>query len=1173
MALQAVSLDDKYNLESGRVFLTGTQALVRLPMMQRQRDAAAGLNTGCYVTGYRGSPLGQVDLQLWRAKQFLAKNHIQFQPGVNEDLAATAVLGTQQLELSPGARYDGVFSMWYAKGPGVDRSGDILRHGNLIGTHRHGGVLLLAGDDHTAKSSTTAHQTEYAFQDAMIPVFNPSGVQEFLDLGLFGWSLSRFSGCWVAFKTVAETVDSSASVYVDPLRIEALKPNDFEMPEDGLNIRSDDNFLLQEARLHEYKLDAVRAFTRANDIDKVVIDGPKRRFGIVTAGKSYLDVRQTLDDLGINEEQAREIGLSIYKPGMTWPLEPEGLRQFCSGLEEILVVEEKRGLIESQIKEQLYNMPADQRPVVVGKTDERGATMLPSTDELTPARITRVLTGRMARFHTDSRIEERLKFLDAREQALQGTTSEFLRTPYFCSGCPHNTSTRIPEGSRALSGIGCHFMAQWMDRRTETYTPMGGEGVPWVGIAPFTDETHIFANIGDGTYYHSGLMAIRQAVAAEVNMTYKILFNDAVAMTGGQPIDGPISVPMISRQVEAEGVKRVMVVTDEPDKYPEDANFAPGTRIRHRNDLEAVQRELREEKGVTVLIYDQTCAAEKRRRRHRGTFPDPVKRVIINDLVCEGCGDCSVQSNCLSVVPLETELGRKRTIDQSSCNKDYSCVKGFCPSFVTVHGTDLKEPETLSDSAMDAAVAAAGPGTPSADLFEVLPDPELPNAAEPYGILVTGIGGTGVVTIGAIVAMAAHIEGKGCSVLDMVGLAQKGGAVVTHIRIADRPEDIHAVRIAAAGAKSIIGCDVVTAASFDTLAKVTPGITRGIINSHEAITGAFTRDPDMVFPGLELHRTIANSLGKDAAEFVEATDLATRLLGNAIASNMFMLGYAWQQGMVPVSEEALMQAVELNGVAIDMNRQAFIWGRRAAHDLTAVRRISKPKDAPEDISDEPRPLEETVAHRAEFLTGYQNAALAERYKAFVARAQETEEARAPGRRDFAEAVAHYYFKLLAYKDEYEVARLHTDGRFLRQVAGTFEAGYKMKFHLAPPLLAPRDPGTGHLRKIEFGQWILPLLRLVASLRFLRGTSLDIFGYTEERRTERRLIAEYEETIAMVLDGLTPNNHEIAVDLAGLPEHIRGFGHVKKANVEDAMRRREDLLARFHNPPRRASAAE
>ncbi len=1164
MAEVAISLDDKYALESGRVYLTGTQALVRLPMMQRQRDAAAGLDTASYVTGYRGSPLGALDQQMQRAKPFLERNNIVFRPGVNEDLAATAIWGTQQLNLFPDAKHQGVFSMWYGKGPGVDRSGDVFKHGNLAGASEHGGVLLLAGDDHTCKSSTTAHQSEFAFVDAMIPVLNPAGVQEFIDLGLYGWAMSRYSGCWVAFKTIAETVDSSASVHVDPHRIQITTPTDFEMPEGGVNMRWPDEFLAQEERHHRYKLYAALAFARANRLDKTIIDSTKGRLGIVTTGKSYLDVRQALDDLGISEEMAADIGISLFKVAMPWPLEREGIREFAEGLEEILVVEEKRALIENQLKEQLYNWRPDVRPRVVGKFDETGEWVLPSSGELTPAQIARVIAGRLARWHTSEPIEKRLSFLEQKEASMAQQPPSAKRIPYFCSGCPHNTSTRVPEGSRALAGIGCHFMSQWMDRNTDTFTHMGGEGVSWVGQAPFSKTDHVFVNLGDGTYYHSGYMAIRQAVAADVNITYKILFNDAVAMTGGQQVDGPLTVPAITRQVEAEGVKRIVVVSDEPEKYPTGAPFAHGVSVHHRDELDQVQRDLREYPGVSVLVYDQTCAAEKRRRRKRGTFPDPARRVMINEAVCEGCGDCSVKSNCLSVVPVETEFGRKRAIDQSSCNKDFSCLNGFCPSFVTVEGGSLRKPDTTTPVGADAAF----------DDIE-LPEPTLPSVDDPYGILITGVGGTGVVTIGALLGMAAHIEGKGVSVLDMTGLAQKGGAVISHVRIGMSPEELHAVRIAAGSANLVLGCDLVVAAGVDALAKMQPGLTHAVINSHETVTGDFTRDPDFSLNADEMRQTIRVAVGETAADFVAGTRYATALLGDSIATNLFMLGYAWQKGLMPISRAAIEQAIDLNAVAVDFNKSAFVWGRRAAVDEARVARASEPVTplrlkAP-DIA---TTLEELVERRIRFLTEYQNEAYARRYKDLVVRVQKAEADRAKGREGLTGAVARYYFKLLAYKDEYEVARLFTDGGFARKLHDQFEGDYKLKFHMAPPLFARRDPDTGELIKQEFGPWMMTAFRILADLKFLRGTAFDVFGYSAERKQERELIADYEATLEEICCGLSSQNHDLAVAIASIPEHIRGYGHVKEEHLEKAEAEKQALLRAFRDPNApRAQAAQ
>lgn len=1154
MTLAAVSLQDKYTLESGRIYLTGTQALVRLPLMQYARDQAAGLRTGCFISGYRGSPLGGLDQALWSAKKYLEKANVHFQPGINEDLGFTAIWGSQQTPLFPGAKVDGVFALGYAKGPGIDRSGDVLRHGNFAGTARHGGVVVLAGDDHTCKSSTTAHQTEFAFVDAMMPVINPAGVQEFLDLGLHGWAMSRYSGCWTAFKTVAETVDTSASVFVDPHRLTIQLPQDFTLPPGGLNIRWPDDPLSQERRLHEWKLEAVKAYTRANRLDRIIMGGPQRRLGIITCGKSYLDVRQALDDLGIDERLATELGLSVYKLAVTWPIEPQGLRAFAEGLEHILVVEEKRGLIEGQIKDLMYHWPADKRPRVTGKHGETGAPLLPSFDELTPAMIARAIVGCLPTLQALPPVQKRLGDIAAKEQELDhlvGPTAK--RIPYFCSGCPHNTSTQVPEGSRALAGIGCHYMVQWMDRDTDTFTQMGGEGVTWVGQAPFMTETHVFTNLGDGTYYHSGLLALRQAVAAKVNITYKILYNDAVAMTGGQHVDGPLTPALISLQVYAEGVRRIALVSDDPTKYPLGTEWAPGTTFHHRRDLDALQRELRDWPGVSILIYDQTCAAEKRRRRKRGMYPDPQKRAFINTRVCEGCGDCSKTSNCLSVVPQETEYGRKRAIDQSSCNKDFSCVDGFCPSFVTVHGGSLLKGKAayLKETA-----------------WAVLPEATLPNlTAQPYGILVTGIGGTGVVTIGALLGMAAHLEGKGCSVLDMAGLAQKGGAVTSHIRIGRQPDDIHAVRIAAGGTDLLLACDMVVASGPDVLAKLHKGRSRAIVNSIVTPTADFTLHRDFHFSEENMrHRIIADA----DTDFVAASSLASQLMGDSLATNMFMLGYAWQKGLIPLSREAIERAIDINNAAVEMNQRAFLWGRRAAIDLAKVQGISNPTSGSPVISEN---FEDKMARRIADLTAYQNLAYARRYKDLVIAAQTAETHKTPGKTGLADAVARDYYKLLAYKDEYEVARLYTDGTFHKRLRETFTGNYKLHFHLAAPLFAPRDAKTGHLMKVSYGPWIYTAFRILARLKALRGSWMDPFGKTAERKMERQLIKDYEILVQELLAKLTPANHDIAVALASLPTEIRGYGHIKEDSIIKAKTREAELLQAFRAPPALPAAAE
>ncbi len=1164
MELAAVTLDDKYSLDSGRVYLTGIQALVRLPLMQRRRDAAAGLNTAGLISGYRGSPLGGYDQALWQARPFLEKQKIHFEPGINEDLAATALWGSQQVNIFQGAKYDGVFGMWYGKGPGVDRTGDVFRHANAAGSSRHGGVLVVAGDDHGASSSTMPHQTEHSFLSWMMPVLHPATVQEYLDFGLLGFAMSRYSGCWVGFTAVAETVESSASVHVDPHRVEIVEP-DFLMPEGGLNIRWPDDRWEQEIRLQRHKVYAAIAFARANGIDRMEIDTPKPRIGIITTGKSYLDVCQALEDLGIDDSLAAEIGLRVYKVGMTWPLEPEGARHFAEGLEEVIVVEEKRALIENQLKEQLYNWREDVRPRVVGKFDENRQWLLPAHGELTPARIARVIAERIGRFFTSPTIEERLAFLEAKERQLDREPAKIVRTPYFCSGCPHNTSTKLPEGSRALAGIGCHYMATWMDRDTSINTQMGGEGVPWIGQAPFTDERHVFANLGDGTYYHSGILAVRACLAAGVNITFKLLYNDAAAMTGGQPVEGGLSVAQIATQLAGEGVEKLVVVSDEPEKHAAGSGLAAGADVRHRDDLDQIQRDLRETPGVSVLIYDQTCAAEKRRRRKRGTFPDPAKRAFINDLVCEGCGDCSVQSNCISVEPLETEFGRKRRINQSTCNKDFSCVKGFCPSFVTVHGGRLKKNQ-------------AGVEAPADDPLAQIPAPELPGLDEPYRVLVTGIGGTGVVTIGALLGMAAHLEGRGVSVLDQTGLAQKGGAVMSHVQFAGRPEDLKAVRIAAGRADVLVGADMVVSGSFDARAKLQNGATRAVVNDTLAPTADFTLDPDARFGGDYLKQTIRDATGDNLAEFVPATRIATALMGDAIATNLFLLGYAYQRGLIPVSGAAIERAIELNGVAAETNQRTFKWGRLMAHDPAKVEAAAAPALA----EPETEPLNETwaetldemVERRVAFLTDYQDAAYAARYRALVDRAQQVEARRTPGLSGLAEAVARYYFKLLAYKDEYEVARLYAEGSFLQRIAATMEGDYRLRFHLAPPLIGRRDPVTGQLRKREFGSWMLPVLKLLARFRRLRGTSLDIFGQSAERQMERQLITDYEATMTELLEQLGPDNHRLAVQIAEIPERIRGYGHVKERHLAEVKAREADLLAELRRPaPRSIAAAE
>ena len=1147
MPLRDVKLDDKYDLGHSQVFVTGFQALVRLCLMQKELDRRNRLNTAGYVSGYRGSPLGGLDSQFQRAAPFLEKNDIRFQGGINEDLAATAIWGTQQAELRGEGKYDGVFAMWYGKGPGVDRTGDVFRHANLAGTAKHGGVLALMGDDHTAESSTTAHQSEYHFIDTMIPILNPAGVQEVLDYGLYGWAMSRFTGTWVALKTMHETIESTAAIDASLDRINIVLPTDFQMPEGGLNIRLSDPILAQEARLHDYKRDAMLAFVRANGLNRIITSGGREpKIGIITTGKSYLDVRQALDELGIDEVGCNQLGVRLYKVGCVWPLSRRELAEFAAGLDLVIVVEEKRSLIEVQVREELYGTA--NQPLCIGKRDEQGNWLFPVKGALDPNEVAICIGERILKYHRHDEIAQRVARLKEFQRIAAATRDIAQRIPYFCSGCPHNSSTVVPEGMRAYAGIGCHFMAQWMDRSTLGYTQMGGEGANWVGEAPFSKRGHVFQNLGDGTYNHSGYMAIRAAIAAKTNITYKILFNDAVAMTGGQRNDGGLTVPQVARQVAAEGAKRVVVVTDEPDKYPRDTLWPSGLTVHHRDDLIEVQKQLAAIPGVTVLIYDQTCAAEKRRRRKRHTYPDPEKRVIINDLVCEGCGDCGVKSNCVSVQPLETEWGRKRTIDQSSCNKDFSCIKGFCPSFVTVHGAKLKKGEGV---AADHELAA-------------LPDPELPAIDQTYNIIVTGVGGTGIVTIGGILGMAGHLEGRGVGVLDMAGLAQKGGAVFSYIRFAERADDIHAIRVAAGRANLVLGGDIVVSGTRKILAAVKHDTTVMVVNTTEFLPGEFTRNADFSLPTERLKRTITNDAGRDNTHFIDATRLATALFGQSVGANMFLVGYAYQLGALPLSAAAIERAIELNGEAVAMNKAAFHWGRHAAVAREEVERIAAP--TPGTASDSGRTSEsliETLERRVAFLTDYQNEDYGSRYLNECQIVNGAEVTRATGQTQLSDAVARNLFKLMAYKDEYEVARLYTDGSFLKQVAATFDGdNLRFEFHLAPPFLARRDKTTGLPRKMSFGPWMMPLFRLLAKLKFLRGTAFDLFGYTAERRTERRLLEDYRTLLREIAGNLTPQNHHLAVALASIPEKIRGFGHVKQRHLAAAKAEEAMLLEQF-----------
>ena len=1161
--LPAVSLDDKYTATSGRIYLNGIQALVRLMLVQKWRDASAGLNTGGFVSGYRGSPIGGIDEAFWHAQKQLDANTIKFLPGVNEELAATAVWGTQQVKLIGDSDFDGVFAMWYGKAPGVDRCSDAFKHMSHGGTSANGGVLLVAGDDHGAYSSTLPNQSDHVFSAAMIPYLYPQSVEEYIELGLHAFAMSRFAGLPVGFKALADTVESSGSINADALDIKTLLPQNFVFPQGGVHARLSTDTLgmqarKQEALMQDYKIYAAIAYARENKLNHVTIDSSHARLGIVASGKSHRDVLEALEELGIGKEEAERIGVRVFKVAMPWPLEPDSIREFADGLEEILVVEEKRQMVEYQLKEHLYNWRDDVRPRVIGKFDEagewvhpRGQWLLPAKGDLSVAQIARVIAARIARFHTSDRIRMRLAILDAKDVALVKAVNTPPRPAWYCSGCPHNTSTKVPEGSLALAGIGCHVMATAIyPEHNKTTTHMGGEGAPWLGQAWFSKRKHVFANLGDGTYYHSGSLAIRAAVASGVNITYKVLYNDAVAMTGGQPVDGPLTVPRIAHQLAAEGVKRIALVAEDPNRWQDRASLPsdrPGFKftVHHRDQMDEVQRELREVEGASVLIYDQVCAAEKRRRRKKGEFPPARQRVFINELVCEGCGDCGEQSNCTSLLPQPTEYGLKRRVDQSSCNADYSCIKGFCPSFVTVEGVTPRRIKPV----------AVKPG----DMDERLPDPAMPPLLDLHNILVTGIGGTGVITIGALIGMAAHLEGKGVSVLDMTGMSQKNGSVTSHVRIASDPSHIKAQRIPTGEADLILGCDMLTAAAPDAIAKMQPGRTYALINTFEQPTGAFTQDADWVFPSEQVRTLITESVG-DRSNFFDATTLATRLLGDAISANLFMLGFAFQKGCVPLSAAALLKAIEINGVSVKANQAAFRWGRKAALDLPGVMREAMPSQ-PVLMPSKPPSLAALLADRAAFLTSYQNAGYAASYRALVERVQAAE-SKLRHSDVLTRAVASNLFKLMAYKDEYEVARLYTDGRFLKKLSEEFEGTARLRIYLAPPAPGKVD-AAGKPVKQAFGAWMLPVFKGLAKLRFLRGTAFDFFGRTQERRQERQLVVDYRQFVEDLLSRFDSIDFDAALGLARIPEQIRGFGHVKQASIETAKVRRQVLLEKLN----------
>ena len=1142
--LRSVSLSDKYDISKDEVFATGTQILVRMCLAQSLLDREKGANTAGYVTGYRGSPLGAVDAVFSHASNVLDLANVIYEPGLNEDLAATSLWGTQQAEMRGDGKYDGVFGLWYGKGPGVDRSGDALRHANLAGTSSKGGVVAVFGDDHTCESSTTSHQSEYAFVDAMIPVLNPANIQELFDYGLHGWALSRFAGTWVGLKCVKDNVESTASVKVGQDRLSFIYPEQTNAPQDGLNIRRTDTPQAQEARLHRHKIPAVLAYARANGFNKQVLPRTSRsRLGIVTTGKSYSDTIQALSELGITKEDAEKLGLCLYKIGMPWPLEPEGIHAFATGLEQIIVVEEKRGLIEEQLRSILFNNAT--RPLVIGKKDRNDGVLFPSDGALDPVMIADVIADRIAELSP-----ENTKFLASARASLtekmrpKPIVSDARRTPYFCAGCPHSTSTKLPEGARGYAGIGCHYMAQFMNRGVEGYTHMGAEGANWLGESHFSTRQHMFQNIGDGTYNHSGIMSVRASVIAGNNVTYKILNNDAVALTGGQALEGGLDSVKIAREVLATGANKVVLVTDDPTRHTGTEAPPSGVEVVHRDDLNPVQQELSKIKGVTALIYEQTCAAEKRRRRKRGAYPDPARRVVINTDICEGCGDCGTQSNCVAIVPKDTFDGRKRQIDQSACNKDFSCLKGFCPSFVTVEGGELRRPARQS-----------------IDLPEVSPPAHIKTLDTPFSAIITGIGGTGVVTVGAILGMAAHLEGKGCGIIDMAGLAQKGGAVTSHIKLAKSPEDIAAIRVSAGEADLVLACDTLLLADPGVNKLLGPSKTHVVANTHETMTGAFIQNRDFQLPTSNIFGGIHALVGPGKSHRIDATNIARQVFGDAIAANMFLLGYAFQCGLVPLTADAILKAIELNAAAVQMNQSAFNWGRFWRSDPEQAKTVTTI-----ETNADPESFDDAVLRRANDLIDYQNKAYAQAYLELVNQIKKAE-ARVKGSvGELSDTVALTAYRVMAYKDEYEVARLLSAQAFDARLKDQFEDNFTVKYHLAPPLLSKIDKTTGRPEKRVFGAWITPAFRGLAKLKGLRGSPFDLFGRTMERRKERQLVKDYSVLIYEIAETLNQDNYDTAVELARLAQDIRGFGPVKMAAFAKYDAALPKALASFRHQP-------
>ena len=1155
-------LSDRYEQTQGRVFLTGIQALVRLPLDLARLDRQNGLHTAGFISGYRGSPLGGYDQELWHQQALLQQHSIRFQPGLNEDLAAAMVWGTQQAQAFPGSRHDGVFGLWYGKGPGLDRSADALRHANAYGTTQRGGVLACVGDDHTAQSSVFPHQSDHIFEAVMMPTLSPASIEEYLTLGLAGYAMSRFCGLWAGFKTVTEVVESGRTLTL-PEAPHFILPTDLDIPPHGFNADPHLSWPQQrselERRVVDERLPAAQAFARANQLDRVVFGAHRPRLGLITVGRAHLDTLRALQDMGIDEAEASRLGIAIYRPAMTWPVEPQGLCRFADGLSGLLVIEEKRPFVERQVKDQLYHLAADRRPTIAGKQLPNGAKLLPDTMDLTPSTVARAIAA-FLRLHdvTHPAIAATLATA-APSDSPEPTAGLLGRKPYFCSGCPHNTSTRVPDGSFASAGIGCHIMAMGEERSTRTWSHMGGEGAQWVGLAEFTDMPHLFVNMGDGTYQHSGVLAIRQAVVAGTTMTYKLLYNDAVAMTGGQFPDGRPDVFAVAAQIAAEGVKKLAIVSDDPEKYAGHGVFPAHATIHHREDLDDVQRQCRATPGVSVILYDQTCAAEKRRRRKRQKLALPT-RALINERVCEGCGDCQKTSNCIAVEPSETPQGRKRRINQSACNSDLSCVDGFCPSFVTLDAAMPHRPDTTRLAGVEERYAAE------------LADPIFAGTLEqPYNILITGIGGSGIVTIGAILAMAAHLEGKSAQCLNFTGLSQKNGAVLSHLQIAKRDEALDVARIHAGETDLLLAYDMVVAASAGTRELCDKNRTVAIGNQTLTPTADFIGEPDLKLDASLHRRAIERRVNAMRSSFVEATMLAEKLFGDATFAGIFMLGFAYQRGLVPLSSGAIDRAIDLNGVAVPLNRRAFLWGRIAANNPPALAPYLEPSAEHQLLT-----FAQLVERNAKDLAAYQNERYARRYADLVQRFIRLEQRIFGEAGALSEAVAKSYYKVLAYKDEYEVARLYTEGSFARQLTETFDGRPRLTFHMAPPLLAPVDPKTGQRRKIKLsGRWLMPMLSVLKRGKILRGTPFDPFGKQQDRKLERQLIAAYEADLAAIEARLDRSNLAVAVELASLPQSIRGFGHIKMRSYDAASARRPLLLEKLvsDHPLEPAKAAE